>query len=207
MTDYEEKEVAQNINDFPSAIIPTKVLSSVLKNSPAEGNVFIAVIDKMIFIKFGNYEYSSLLLEGQFPNYQRVIPEHQASSFQVNKKDLESALKRMTIMIDKKVSRVIFKLQSGVLTLISPESELGTADEEILGLDKLEHGITSSYAGFVAEYTCDEVEEAKEAGVTLDQAVPRCQDSSTRLLFLRLPFRHQSISHFGGSGPAKAVSP
>ncbi|MCI6798730.1 MAG: DNA polymerase III subunit beta [Treponema sp.] len=128
---YVEKEVAQNINDFPSAIIPTKVLSSVLKNSPAEGNVFIAVIDKMIFIKFGNYEYSSLLLEGQFPNYQRVIPEHQASSFQVNKKDLESALKRMTIMIDKKVSRVIFKLQSGVLTLISPESELGTADEEI----------------------------------------------------------------------------
>ena len=128
---YVEKEVAQNINDFPSAIIPTKVFSSVLKNSPAEGNVFIAVIDKMIFIKFGNYEYSSLLLEGQFPNYQRVIPEHQASSFQVNKKDLESALKRMTIMIDKKVSRVIFKLQSGVLTLISPESELGTADEEI----------------------------------------------------------------------------
>ena len=47
-----------------------------------------------------------------------------------------------------------------------------SAEEEILGLDKLEHGITSSYAGFVAEYTCDEVEEAKEAGVTLDQAVP-----------------------------------
>ena len=37
-----------------------------------------------------------------------------------------------------------------------------SAEEEILGLDKLEHGITSSYAGFVAEYTCDEVEEAKE---------------------------------------------
>ncbi len=47
-----------------------------------------------------------------------------------------------------------------------------TAEEEILGLDKLEHGIDSSYAGFVAEYTSEEVEEAKEAGVTLDQAVP-----------------------------------
>lgn len=128
---YIEKEIAQNISDFSPAIIPTKVLGSVLKNAPSEGNIFIAVIDKMIFIKFGSYEYSSLLLEGQFPNYRRVIPENQTNHFQVDKKDLESALKRMTIMIDKKVSRVIFKLQPGVLTLISPESDLGTADEEI----------------------------------------------------------------------------
>ena len=51
--------------------------------------------------------------------------------FEVDKKELEASLKRMTIMIDIKVARVIFKLQSGVLTIISPESELGTADEEI----------------------------------------------------------------------------
>ena len=128
---YIEKEIAQKINDFPSAIVPTKVLNSVLKNAPAEGNIYFAVVDKMIFVKFGNYEYSSLLLDGQFPNYNRVIPENQASSFSVDKKELESALKRMSILIDKKVARVIFKLQSGVLTLISPESDLGNADEEI----------------------------------------------------------------------------
>lgn len=128
---YAEKEIAQNIGDFPQAIIPTKVLNSVLKNAPNEGNIFVSVVDKMIFIKFGNYEYSSLLLEGQFPNYQRAIPESQAHSFQVNKKDLEAALKRMTIMIDKKEARLILKIQPGVLTLISPESDLGAADEEI----------------------------------------------------------------------------
>ena len=128
---YAEKEIAQNINDFTPAIVPTKVLNSVLKNAPEEGSVFVAVVDKMIFVKFGNYEYSSLLLDGQFPNYSRVIPENQTSSFEVDKKELEASLKRMTIMIDKKVARVIFKLQSGVLTIISPESELGTADEEI----------------------------------------------------------------------------
>lgn len=128
---YAEKEIAQNISQFDSSIIPTKVLYSVLKNAPDEGNIFVAVVDKMIFIKFGNYEFSSLLLDGQFPNYKRVIPENQSSNFQVNKKDLESALKRITIMIDKKVARIIFKLKAGELTLISPESDLGTADETI----------------------------------------------------------------------------
>ena len=34
-------------------------------------------------------------------------------------------------MVDKKVSRIIFKISSGVLKLISPESDIGTADEEI----------------------------------------------------------------------------
>ena len=42
-----------------------------------------------------------------------------------------------------------------------------TAEEEILGLDKLEHGLASSYAGFSIPYTAEEVEEAKEAGVSL----------------------------------------
>ena len=52
-------------------------------------------------------------------------------SFMVNKADLDAALKRTTIMVDRKVSRIIFKISSGVLKLISPESDIGTADEEI----------------------------------------------------------------------------
>lgn len=120
-----------SIPDFQPAIIPTKILSCVLKNAPEEGNVQISVIDKSIFVKFGNLEFSSVLIEGQYPNYQKVIPESLTKSFMVNKADLDSALKRTTIMVDKKVSRIIFKISSGVLKLISPESDIGTADEEI----------------------------------------------------------------------------
>ena len=120
-----------NIPDFQPAIIPTKILSCVLKNAPDEGNLQLAVVDKSIFVRFSNLEFSSVLIEGQFPNYQKVIPENLTMSFMVNKADLDAALKRTTIMVDKKVSRIIFKISSGVLKLISPESDIGTADEEI----------------------------------------------------------------------------
>ncbi len=120
-----------SIPDFQPAIIPTKILSCILKNAPDEGNIQVAVVDKSIFVKFGNLEFSSVLIEGQFPNYQKVIPENLTMSFMVNKADLDAALKRTTIMVDKKVSRIIFKISSGVLKLISPESDIGTADEEI----------------------------------------------------------------------------
>ena len=42
-----------------------------------------------------------------------------------------------------------------------------TAEEEIVGLDKLEHGLDSEYAGFATEYSDEEIEEAKENGVSL----------------------------------------
>ena len=120
-----------NVPEFQPAIIPTKILSTVLKHAPEEGNIEIAVIDKSIFVKFGSMEFSSVLIDGQFPNYQKVIPENLTMSFQVNKSDLDAALKRTTIMVDKKVSRIIFKISSGVLKLVSPDTELGNADEEI----------------------------------------------------------------------------
>ena len=39
--------------------------------------------------------------------------------------------KDLRTKVDKKVNKILFKISSGVLTLTSPESEIGTADEEI----------------------------------------------------------------------------
>ena len=58
-----------SVPDFQPAIIPTKILGCILKNAPDEGNIQIAVVDKSIFVKFANLEFSSVLIEGQFPNY------------------------------------------------------------------------------------------------------------------------------------------
>ena len=56
-----------------------------------------------------------------------------------------------------------------------------SAEEEIIGLDKLEHGLDSSYAGFAINYSAEELEEAKEAHVKLpiDSSVPVLQASSS----------------------------
>ena len=42
-----------------------------------------------------------------------------------------------------------------------------TAEEEIVGLDKLEHGLDSGYAGFATTYSTEEVEEAENAGIEI----------------------------------------
>lgn len=128
---YISKAVCQGVDDFDSAIVPPKILSSVLKHSSSEGNISIAIIEKMIFIKFGSYSFSSVLIDGQFPNYSRVIPESQSYQFILNRQELLEALKRVGLLVEQKSRRIYFGLSDSMLKITSQESDIGTAKEEI----------------------------------------------------------------------------
>lgn len=117
--------------DFTPAIIPQKILHIINKRASDEGLISIGVGEKIIFIKFGNYEFSSLLIEGQFPNYKRVIPETHTHTCEVEKSELIEALKRVSLLVEQKSRRVYLTLNSGTLTISSQETEIGTAKEEI----------------------------------------------------------------------------
>ncbi|MBI9103549.1 MAG: DNA polymerase III subunit beta [Spirochaetales bacterium] len=119
------------IGDFKGIIIPPKVLLLIRKLSSGEGNFFLAISDKNIFIKFDNQKISSNLIEGQFPNYHRVIPEKQEYEMIMDKNELSSALMRVSLLVENKSKRIYFALSEDVLTLSSEESEIGVAKEEI----------------------------------------------------------------------------
>jgi DNA polymerase-3 subunit beta len=128
---FVKREFEANIPEFKGVIVPPKVLALVAKRAPDEGIVEIAVTEKSIFIRFGTYRISSVLIEGQFPNYQKVIPGEQKNSIAVKRTDLLDALKRVSIFVEQKSRRTFFGLSSGAIVLSSEESEIGTAREEL----------------------------------------------------------------------------
>lgn len=119
------------IPDFRPVIIPTKVLGILLRRSSAEGMTGIAITEKNLFFRFDSYEISSILIEGQFPSYQKVIPQNQKYRFVVKKGDLLEALRRVSIFVEQKSNRTFFSLSDGELALSSEESEIGAAREQI----------------------------------------------------------------------------
>lgn len=121
----------ETMHDISSAIVPPKILNIILRRAPNEGNISLAFVENTIIVKFGNYIFTSVLIEGQFPNYERVIPEKQDFSFEVDKKDLSDALKRVGLLVEQKSHRVYFALSDGLLTISSQESDIGSAKEEI----------------------------------------------------------------------------
>jgi len=128
---YTSKTANKNIKDFQGVIIPPKILNTVLKRSGDEGLINISVSDKMIFINFASYQFSSVLIEGMFPNYKKVIPENQEFSLSVKREEMLNALRRVSLMVEKKSHRIYLGISSGRIAVFSEESEMGTVEDEI----------------------------------------------------------------------------
>ena len=119
---YVGKSANKNIKDFTGIIIPPKILSIIIKRSGDEGLINISISDKMIFINFASYQFSSVLIEGMFPNYKKVIPEQQEFYLSVRRDEMLNALRRVSLMVEKKSHRIYLGISS-VAVPSSPSSE------------------------------------------------------------------------------------
>ena len=128
---YINKNAAEGVADFPGIIIPPKILNIIMKRAGDEGMAGICVTDKIIYIQFGSYKLSSVLIEGQFPNYRRVIPENQIHHFIVNRLEMLDALRRVSLLVEQKSHRVYLGLAPGSVSVYCEENDIGTAREEI----------------------------------------------------------------------------
>ncbi|MBR0031853.1 MAG: DNA polymerase III subunit beta [Treponema sp.] len=127
---YASKDVLDPNQEFTPAIVHPKILGIISKHASDEGNISLAIVDNMIFFKFLNYEFSAALIDGHFPEYRRIIPEKFEFSLKAEKTEFVSALKRISVMLDKD-SKVALHLNAGELALSSTSSDLGDAKEEI----------------------------------------------------------------------------
>ena len=125
------KEFEDQIPEFDPVIIPPKVLQLLRKLASGEGNLRLAVGEKNLFMQFENQRISSSLIEGQFPNYKRVIPDQQQYEITIDKPQFEEALKRVSLLVEQKSRRIYLNLSENNITLTSEESEIGVAKEEV----------------------------------------------------------------------------
>jgi len=127
---YISKEANGVLPDFTGVIIPPKMLNLLKKLASGEGEIQIAIADKHVYAEFDNQKISSALIDGQFPNYQRVIPEKQEYVILVDRTKFSEALRRVGLMVEKS-RRIYLQVSQDNLALLSEESELGFAKEDI----------------------------------------------------------------------------
>lgn len=119
------------IPEFKGVIVPPKILNIINKRASDEGNIEVGIGEKNIFFNFNSYKFSSVLIDGQFPNYERVIPENQNLSFEVSRTEFIEALKRVSLLVELKTRRIFLNILPGSLIISSQENEIGSAREEI----------------------------------------------------------------------------
>ena len=138
-----------DINTSSQAIIPRKsVLELARLFSEEEIKIEITLGNNYIQAKTQNTSFSSKLVDGKFPDYERVIPKGGDKKLEIDREELRFALNRVAILSNDKFRGVRLILTKGNLQLIANNPEQEQAEENIAveynGAD-LEIGFNVSY--------------------------------------------------------------
>ena len=117
------------------AIIPKKAAHEMqrLLEEGGEGEPLIGFTKNLMIFRKSGLLLTSRLMEGNYPNYQQVIPKEKESGGKiwVNRIELESALRRVSVLSRDKASAVKVSFARGQMTLFSSNPDLGEATEEL----------------------------------------------------------------------------
>jgi DNA polymerase-3 subunit beta len=115
-------------------IVPARALQELnrmLEPGEDRPGVMVRASEQQIVFEVGGYTLVSRLIEGQFPNYTRVIPGEAERTIQVARGDLLAAIKRAAIVARAEASKLVFRGQEGTLTISAESGDVGRAHEEL----------------------------------------------------------------------------
>ncbi len=125
-----DTEVGQPLD----VIIPAKTireLGRLLKDSEEDRVAIITLEDHQVMFRFSGVTMMTRLIEGQFPNYERVIPPKSEDKLVCARGVLVNAVRRASLMTTATSQAVVFELTPNQLVVFKESPEVGSAREEL----------------------------------------------------------------------------
>ncbi len=117
---------------MPGIIVPRKTVSEVRKLiDEADGDVEMALSEGKVRFSLASAVLTSKLIDGTFPDYERVIPVANDKTLDVICRDFADAVDRVSAISSERSRAVKLKLANGTLELTASSPEHGTATEEL----------------------------------------------------------------------------
>lgn len=133
-------------------IVPSKTVLELRRQlGHTEDEVSISLGEKSFRIIVGHMTMTSKLVDGRYPEYERVIPREIGHLASMNKEDLKRALSRTAILSNEKYRGVRLTFEQGVLKLLAHNPEQEEAEEEI----ELDYAGEPTAIGFNVAYLID----------------------------------------------------
>ncbi|WP_157271946.1 DNA polymerase III subunit beta [Azohydromonas aeria] len=132
-------------------ILPRKTvleLMRLLKDGKEEDAIEMRFAGNQAKFAFSGMEFVTKLVEGKFPDYNRVIPKNHRNSVTLGRAPLLASLQRAAIMTSDKFKGVRVNIEPGLLRIASSNAEQEEAKEELeidYGGDAIEIGFNVTY--------------------------------------------------------------
>lgn len=129
------EDIRLSSDDKNSVLLPRKgVMEMKRLLDESDGDYQLGITQKSAVMKSADTVINIRLLEGEFPDYRKVIPKDNTITALIGKENLLASLKRVSILSIDKVKGVKFNFAKAKLTLSSSAPDIGDATEE-LGMD------------------------------------------------------------------------
>jgi DNA polymerase-3 subunit beta len=139
------------LDSIGAGIVPRKAVHEVMRVLALAGEVQIALGENQFALKMPNFLLTARLIEGQFPQYEQVVPKGHPRRLVLAKDALAAALRRVSILSEERTKPVKFLLSSGALKLSVYNPELGEAEETLV----VEYAGEDLTIGFNSRYLLD----------------------------------------------------
>jgi len=157
-----EEPLPEGAAAMPGVIIPRKTVAELRKLLDEHtGEVEVGLSDTRIQFHAGSVLLTSKLIDGTFPEYERVIPRDNDKVLRVGVKDFSDAVARVAAISSERSRPVKLSLARDLLVLSAASPEQGTASEE-LDADRVTYEAGPLEIGFQARYLNDITDQIKE---------------------------------------------
>ncbi len=186
-----EMPLPESASGMPGVIVPRKAVAELRKLiEESDEPVQIALSETRIRFAFGSTVLSSKLIDGTFPDYERVIPTGNDKVLDVDCRSFANAVDRVSTISSEKSRAVKMSVNDGAMTLSATSPENGSAMEEIsvdYGGPSIEIGFNSRYLLDIAQQIEGEVAQISMADAASPTIVREVADSSA--LYVLMPMR------------------
>jgi DNA polymerase III subunit beta len=127
-----ELPLPEGAQGLPGVILPRKTvaeLRKLIEDTSAE--IAISLSDSRVRFAFDDAVLTSKLIDGTFPDYERVIPTDNDKVLEVDRKAFAQAVDRVAAVSSEKSRAVKMQVQNGQVRLLASSPESGSAEEEL----------------------------------------------------------------------------
>jgi DNA polymerase-3 subunit beta len=186
-----ETDAPEGSQTMPGIIIPRKAVGELQKlvDDP-DIRVSVELSDTKIRFTIGAVVLTSKLIDGTFPDYQRVIPSGNDKEMVVDRQTFTSAVDRVSTVSSERGRAVKLAMADGQLTLTVNNPDSGSATEELAA--NYEHDPLE--IGFNARYLLDIANQLESGDVTFklaDAGSPTLilDNGESNTLYVLMPMR------------------
>ena len=182
-----EKKILSPTKKEITTIIPLKAVLEIVRNLKDAGNVSIITGTNQVLFDIDGTLIATRIIEGEFPNYNQVIPKEVNPKIKIRTQDLLYAIRRASLLSTPDFQAIKFEVFTDKIVVSKITPDVGESREEI----PVEYGGSELIVGFNPQFLLDVLKNINEDVIYLE-LMASDKPGVIRLgdyLYLALPMR------------------